>query len=342
MKENKEIQRLFKLYLEGKTNARQEEILFRYLADNRNKNTEFHEKIQEVWLNEPALKDHSEEAKDGLKQVWSKLEQKEQHKINRYQILKYAASVVLVLSAAFGWYSHQKHQPLNKQPIELLSKITGKGEKLKMILPDSSVVYLAGESRLTWPSRFVKGGHRNICLEGEAFFEVKRDTSSPFIISTGKIQTQVLGTSFNIYAYPKDRTFSVAVRTGKVKVSERIGNKISTLSMLTPGMNLVYHIENGKHVVNLERKDEINSWIENHFVFRNENMLRMLKRLERYYNVRFELKGNEMTDCRFNATFSNKNIKDVMEQLKVMSGGNMQYVISKDSKLIIIRGKGCQ
>ena len=77
-------------------------------------------------------------------------------------------------------------------------RLTQKGEKVKLILPDSSVVYLGAGSKLTWPSHFVKGKLRNIQLEGEAFFEVKHDTSSPFIVHSGQMQTRVLGTSFNV------------------------------------------------------------------------------------------------------------------------------------------------
>lgn len=342
VKQNEEIKRLFKLYLAGKTNSRQDEILFRYLADSKNKDAEFYDQIEEAWLNEPALVDRSQQADEGFEQIQRKLEQRKLRKNQRFQALKYAASVLLILSAALGWHSSQKHQSDKVQPVELSSKTTAKGEKVKMILPDSSVVYLAGGSKLTWPARFVKGRARTVRLEGEAFFEVKSDITSPFIISTGKMQTRVLGTSFNIYAYPKDRTISVAVRTGKVKVSQYLGNKESTLSLLTPGMKLVYHKDNGKYAVDFERKEEINSWIDNRFVFRNENLTKMLKHLERYYDVRFEVKSDKMENCRFNATFSNKSIKDVMEQLRIMSGGHMQYKINEDNKLITLWGEACQ
>ncbi len=107
-------------------------------------------------------------------------------------------------------------------------------------------------------------------------------------------------------------------------------------------MKLVYHKDNGKYAVDFERKEEINSWIDNRFVFRNENLTKMLKHLERYYDVRFEVKSDKMENCRFNATFSNKSIKDVMEQLRIMSGGHMQYKINEDNKLITLWGEACQ
>lgn len=341
LKKNSDIKRLFKLYLEGRTNRRQDEILYRYLTDSSNKDSEFHDLMNESWMNEPAQRDDSPQAAASLEQIWDKVEQKRYRKAQRYQVLKYAASIVLVLSAAIGWYIYE-NQPVPRTPVELVSKTTKIGEKIRMILPDSSIVYLSGGSKLVWPSRFIKGRSRNISLEGEAFFEVKRDTASPFIIQSGKMQTQVLGTSFNVYAYPADSEFSVAVRTGKVRVSEGIGGKLKSLSLLTAGMKLVYNGRSGKHAVNMGRADDANSWINNRFVFQNESLTGMLEQLERYYNVSFELRDNNLAQCRFNATFSNKSIKEVMEQIRIMSGNHIQYKMSGNNKIIALWGEGCQ
>lgn len=343
MKDNNNILRLFKLYLEGKTNDLQEEILFRYLKDSREEDIEFDKLMEKAWLNQPSHDDYSEEAKEGLEQIWAKLEQKKEKKLQSRHMLQYAASVFLLLSAAFGYYTYQQKHPTVAMAPVLLSKITGKGEKVKMILPDSSVVYLGGGSKLTWPAHFIKGSQRKIRLEGEAFFEVKRDTTSPFIIYTGKMQTQVLGTSFNIYAYPADKKFSVAVRTGKVSVSAYTQGKVKLLSLLTKGMKLVYHHgTSGAYTISEERIKDVDSWIENRFVFRNESLANILEKLGRYYNVNFDLKSHQLAACRFNATFTNKNIKEVMDQISVMSGTMIRYRISPDNKTIALWGEGCQ
>ncbi|TDQ07484.1 FecR family protein [Pedobacter metabolipauper] len=341
MKENRDINRLFKLYLEGKANVQQKDILFQYLADSKNKDNEFYDLMKEAWQKEARQRDETPEAAAGLEQIWGKLQQKEEKKVQRYQVLKYAASIVFVLSSALGWYSY-KNQQIQEMPIGMISKATQIGEKVKMILPDSSIVYLSGGSKLTWPSRFVKGSKRNIILAGEAFFEVKRDVSSPFIIHSGKMQTQVLGTSFNVYAYPADKEFSVAVKTGKVRVSENNGGKITRLSLLTPGMKLIYNAHNGKHAVNTERVEEVNSWVNNKFVFRDKSLAVILNQLERYYNVNFDLQNVKLGQCRFNATFYNKSIKDVMEQVRIMSGNHIKYKINNNNKKIALWGEGCQ
>ncbi|WP_316804275.1 FecR family protein [Pedobacter nototheniae] len=342
MEQNEDIKRLFNLYLEGKINAQQETILFDYLADDKNKDSEFHDIMDTAWLKEPVVQEHSIKAGHAFNEILNKIDYRNRKKKQKYQFLKYAASIAIVIASAFGWYSYQKQQDHSNLVVELLSKSTQKAERIKMILPDSTIVYLAGGSKLTWPARFIKGKYREIYLEGEAFFEVKRDTTSPFIVYSGKMQTKVLGTSFNIYAYPKDKTFSVTVRTGKVKVSENITGKLKVLSLLTPGMKLLYEVNTNNYVLDTRPVEEADAWIKNRFTFRNVTLANMFKCLERYYNVRFKVDNAKILDCRFNATFANKSITDVMEQIKIMSGNHIQYKLGDHNKLITIWGEGCK
>jgi transmembrane sensor len=333
---------LFECYLAGETDQEQEKTLMDYLADPSNKDSEFHAVMENAWKKQNSQADYSLEANKGLSQIWSRIEDRQPKRKSFYPILKYAAAIVVVISATLSWYAYQKTQQPIEMAIAFLSKTTQKGEKVKLILPDSSVVYLGAGSKLTWPSHFVKGSLRNIRLEGEAFFEIKHDTASPFIVHSGQMQTRVLGTSFNIYAYPKDGTFSVAVRTGKVKVSENQQGRLKELSLLTPGMKLLYHLKERDYSVSTERIAEVNAWIKNSFAFKDVNLPNMFKSLERYYNVHFELKGNKLAQCRFNATFTNKSIGDVMEEIRIMSGKHMEYKRDTGTKIITVWGKGCQ
>lgn len=339
-KENIEI--LFERYLEGETNQEEERVVLDYLADQANEDSEFHQVMEKVWDKQTKKTDHSAAAEQGLVKIWSKVEENEPKSSPLYAIFKYAAAIVVIISAALAWYTYHKVQEPEKVAITYLTKTTFKGEKVKLVLPDSSIVYLSAGSKLIWPSRFIKGRLRNIRLEGEAFFEVKRDTTSPFIVHSGQMQTQVLGTSFNIYAYPQDHTFSVAVRTGKVSVSANSQGKMKQLSLLTPGMKLFYYLNKQNYSLGSEPITDINSWIKNNFVFKDASLPNILRSLERYYNVNIELQGNQLSKCRFNATFSNKSINDVMEEIHIMSGKHINYKIDTNTKTIIVWGEGCQ
>ncbi|SDG57814.1 ferric-dicitrate binding protein FerR, regulates iron transport through sigma-19 [Pedobacter terrae] len=313
-----------------------------YLADPANADSEFHGVMEKAWAEQKSETDHSLTAVQGLAEIWNKVEERKPQIRSSFSLLKYAAAIVVIISAALGWYTFKNAQQPIPIDVAFLSKTTQKGEKVKLILPDSSVVYLGTGSKLTWPSHFAKGKLRSIRLEGEAFFEVKHDTKSPFIVHSGQMQTRVLGTSFNIYAYPKDGTFSVAVRTGKVGVSENRDGKLKHLSLLTPGMKLLYHLKAHDYTVSNERITEVNAWIKNSFAFKDIALPNIFKSLERYYNVHFELKTNKLNQCRFNATFTNKSISDVMEEIRVMSGKKIKYKIDTANKTITVWGEGCQ
>ncbi|TBO44402.1 FecR family protein [Pedobacter kyonggii] len=342
MENNEEIRKLFKLYLEGKADPQQEETLLHYLDSVKNDDGQFSDLIQEAWGEEPSTREDSSRVDQEFEEIMAKADIRRQQKSQRFRVLQYAASIVLVCSVALGWYSYKGNQVEPLEVIEMFSRTTLQGEKLKIILSDSTVVYLGGSSTLKWPSRFVKGRHRNIRLEGEGFFEVKRDTFSPFVVHSGSIQTQVLGTSFNISAYPSDNIFSVAVRTGKVSVSEINKGVLKRLSLLTPGMKLDYYNKDQRYIVSTENTEDINSWTTNRFIFKDDNLATMMGKLERYYKVRFNLKSPSLANSRqFNATFNQKSIREVMEQIRMMSGGNIHYKITKDS-LITIWGEGCK
>lgn len=341
---------LYQLYLEGNTSPEQEEALFSYLRRQEVIDASFDELTSVVWENEVSLRDNSVSAQTELKSIWVAIaqeaiaeEEKEEKRSSRSASwLKYAASVVLVCTAALGWYVIGQKGKEAAQQVDLITKTTIKGEKVKLLLPDSSVVYLNALSKLRFPARFVKGENREIYLEGEAFFEVKTDASRPFIVHSGNLQTRVLGTSFNIDAYPESKTISVAVRSGKVGVSALGNGQLKQLSILSPGKNLIYQVNNSSYAVYKGTATEFNSWIDNKFIFKNELLGNILSRLARSYNVNFEVKDQKILACRFNAKFFNKNIKQITEQLQTMSSGKIHYKFNPHQTTITLWGEACQ
>ena len=121
------------------------------------------------------------------------------------------AAVVLIL---FAWVLYTINKP-GTVPLELLVKETQRGQKSTITLADGSTVMLNAQSRLTYPGQFA--GTREVVLEGEAFFLVNHNPDKPFVVRSGHLQTTVLGTSFNIEAFP-EKNIKVTVATGKVRV----------------------------------------------------------------------------------------------------------------------------
>lgn len=337
---NEETKKLFKLYLEGNTTPGQEEELFSQIGKQEEMNESFEEATTELWNQDNSWRDDSLATQLELQSVWTKIaEEEDLRKKANSSWLKYAACFILVSAAALGWYSVKTETKEGNQQIALMTKITKRGERVKLLLPDSSVVYLNALSKLSFPRHFEKDKNREIHLEGEAFFEVKSDASRPFIVHSGNLQTRVLGTSFNIDAYPGSQHLSVSVRTGKVGVSSTNEGKLKHLSFLTRGKNLVYKFRDSSYAVNDAKADDFNSWTENRFVFKNELLSLILIRLERSYNVSFKVKSEKMLKSRFNATFHNKNIKQILEQLQTMSSGQIHFEFNAPKTIITLWGE---
>lgn len=134
----------------------------------------------------------------------------------RFTLLKYAA--VFVLLVLSGLITRKLFQ---KTPVQQSAQIitTGYGERKKVQLPDGTLVWLGPASTLTCPEKFI-AGKREVSMEGEAFFEVMKNEENPFFVHTGKLSTQVLGTSFNIYAYPADADVKVTLLSGSVMLTQ--------------------------------------------------------------------------------------------------------------------------
>lgn len=197
-----------------------------------------------------------------------------------------AAWIGVLICAAFIVYIYY---PARTASGPEFSMVTALGERKMVKLDDGSVVWLNAASRLTYPGRFT-GDVREVTLEGEAFFDVARKEDQPFVIKSGALKTTVLGTSFNIRAYREDKTMSVAVVTGKVRVSSQEAEL-----HLEPNQQAVFDKKQHK----LDKREEMFmsemvSWKEGMLRFRNTTfpevaaVLKRTRGMEISYDSRLE------------------------------------------------------
>jgi transmembrane sensor len=158
------------------------------------------------------------------------------------------------------------------------------GQQSRIVLPDSSEVFLGAGSKLKFPERFTSKT-REISLEGEAFFQVTKNPHKPFIIHTGTVQTKVLGTSFRIEAF-RGLPLTVSVATGKVRVDDYKGVEVHSLAILLPGQRVSY--DSGKTRQGTVDVEEVKGWKDGHLVFRGASLREITNTLERWYNVKFD------------------------------------------------------
>ena len=208
--------------------------------------------------------------------------------------LRYAAIVAVLTAAAVLGYL-QFYQSSETPAIRMITKTTQRGQKANIVLADGTTIRLNSESSLTYPESFTNET-REVKLTGEAFFEVARNEQKPFIVESGEINTTVLGTSFNIKAFP-DKNIEVSVATGKVKVtSQSVDQGTDKEVLLTPNQQAVYEPSGSlqKREVDLSK---YLAWQEGRIIFDEIPLGEAILILERWYNVSFVLETKLIANC---------------------------------------------
>lgn len=207
--------------------------------------------------------------------------------------------------------------------------------QLSFILPDSSQVWLNKNSTLVYDPDFT-GTTREVQLMGEAFFEVRKDPQRPFIIETDEAVTRVIGTSFNLRAYPGEEVVALVVATGRVAFSGKAG---SMEAVVTPGYAAV--LDKESNTIDKYSSPNANAWAwkSGRLQFDGETLEEVLQDMEHYYDVALKLNNTAMANCRFTGSFENAKLEEVLQVL----AATLQLEYSQQAgKTIILSGQGCR
>ncbi|SDL13022.1 ferric-dicitrate binding protein FerR, regulates iron transport through sigma-19 [Catalinimonas alkaloidigena] len=198
-------------------------------------------------------------------------------------------------------------------PEHWIVKQTERGERSALQLPDGSRVYLNAESTLAYESHFGES-ERTVRLQGEAYFDVKPDPDRPFRVMTSRVQVQVLGTSFDVRAYPQAEEVTVAVTTGKVDVRDSLQQP---LDQLLPGQRLAYMPATGQVRRDSVRADEVTAWQEGKLRLINTPLPELVQQLERWYDVDITLVQETPQPCRFTTTLDHLTLTQALDLLSL-------------------------
>lgn len=186
------------------------------------------------------------------------------------------------------------------------------GSRVSFILPDGSVGMLNSGSKLTYSLPFIDD--RKVSLIGESWFEVKSDEDHPFKIDIGKAVVRVLGTSFNVNAYPDENYMEVVLKQGKVEFQDKATKQ--TVAM-QPSERLIY--QDGKVSKTEADPEKYIGWTGGKLIFRGDPMAEVARRIERWYNVEVVLADKEIEKYSYRATFEDDNLEDVFRFLSMTS-----------------------
>lgn len=230
---------------------------------------------------------------------------------------------ILVLDSEGEEIGFQQGQSLVYKPKiskEILEYNTLKvpyGKRFDLVLSDNTQVILNAGSSLKYPVQFIKGKSREVYLSGEAFFKVAKDTIHPFVVNTKGLDINVLGTVFNVSAYREDSSMNVVLTEGSVKVRLKgMQGALDKPTLLMPGHMAVWE-KSQKNITTdpVDVSDHI-AWVNGKIVFKDKPFLKILKILERHYNVSIKNNYNFLNDQKFLAKFDSETIEEVLRSFQ--------------------------
>jgi ferric-dicitrate binding protein FerR (iron transport regulator) len=222
-----------------------------------------------------------------------------------------AAAILLLPLVLYSLYSTFNVFPASEQTssIEIFSP---QGARTHFLLPDGTQGWLNSGSSLRYASNFDK--KRNVSLTGEAWFEVVHNEKKPFVVRTPNLDVRVLGTKFNVAAFPEENITEVVLQEGKVKVD---GNEKAFTAEMEPNEKFTYDKKKMEGFIQTVNSVQFSAWKDGLLVFRNEPLADVLKRIGRWYNVNILLTDPDLAKFKYRATFKDEPLEEVIRLISL-------------------------
>lgn len=315
----------------------EEEHDFLDRKDDPNQDASLFDDAKEIWglAKEP---DFSFES--GKNEAWANIEQaieaeaplkisyRKKSVFNRW--LAIAATILLLVAA--GWWATQE-QLADAQPVVVHTLVD---EKKQVELPDGSVVWLNENSVFSYDKSFAS---RTVELSGEAFFDIVPDANRPFQILSGETTTTVLGTSFNVRAYPEEKQVEVTVETGVVELATE-AKQAPRKIVLTQNQSGLYDEVTKEMDVLDEKLTNATAWRIGKLEYSNTSLLTVKRDLERYFDIEIEVKNPAILNCKLN--FNQLTESPVLEDINGTITYILNIAIEEKNGVYIWNGAGCK
>lgn len=305
-------------------------LLKRY---ERNEATEQERQLVEAWLEDITRDKESIEVSDEIGEVvrqklLKRIAKKQQPRTVRFTPwMKVAAAIMLLTVATFTVWQVWQTDTINMVHVQTA------GVAEKVILPDGSIIWLKENSVLTYPEKF-NGDTRAITFTGEALFEIVKDASHPFVITSNDYVTKVLGTSFNLKT--DSLNIEVTVLTGRVALNVIGGASV----VVKANEHAVYHdAQKELAIAPLEATvaAHVIAGTEYDMLFNETRMGEVANRIEKKFNVTVKLSDAGIDNCTLTADFTDQSLNETMHLISAALG----YSYKVDKGEVMIYGKGC-
>ncbi|GGF24113.1 FecR family protein [Flavobacterium limi] len=346
--QQKKFEELFESYLKNELSVSDEQKMMEMIRQNSH--DDFIKEKIDLMLRENSSSELLDKEKSDyiLKRILSDsensqkvilLEPQRRNKRVVVRLLFAAASIIALIAIGNSLFFKPKTGdtiPVTEQPAIAENTLVDFSGKQLVRLPDGSTVLLNDKSSLKYDQKSFNSKTREVTLTGEAFFDIKRNEKKPFIVHTGKVQTKVLGTAFNINAFDSSKNIEVTVARGKVQV----GDAEKIYGVITPNQQ----IKVNRSTLNFEQNKisaaVVTEWKSNYLILDDINMEEAVALISQKYKVQILLSNEKIRNCRITASFLNEEDLDHVMQV-ITSVIETEYHYNK-AGTVIISGKGCE
>lgn len=283
---------------------------------NASGNEALDEPLHAIWMNDeyasaPLTKKQEERI---IKSIRKKTADSDRFKRFIHTFARVAAVLFIGLLSLSVFYLYRDNQRLSVYNDSDIILNVGNGQEAGFILPDGTSVKLNAGSTLCYANNFGES-NRQVNFSGEAFFDVKQDKNRPFIVNTKYMNLEVVGTSFNVYAFENGDLIEMTLLTGSVKASSKKNPEHQVF--IKPNEKVICDISTGELKVQQTNTQYEIAWLNGEIVFKSETLSHVLAKLERKYGVHFRYEGNpDLLNDRFTGRISkDNNIGDAMKIL---------------------------
>ena len=303
-------------YLSGEMNK---EVSDRFL-DDTNHNIELSKdfkKIRRIWDSLDKAKEPADiDVEKALNKVKRRIQDFRKTRKFMFYLERIAAILFIpVLIASIVYYYSNK--PIRVQQSAYNEIDNAYGTVSKLVLPDGTKVWLNSGSHFKYPL-FFKQGVRKVFLSGEAYFEVAKNKRKPFVVNVSDIDVVATGTVFGVMAYANDENIVATLASGKISLAKETGpsQKLETIISVQPGQKAILNKEKKKITIEKADVDKEFAWKEGMLIFRDDPMDVVVRKLNRWYNMKIILLDKELETYRYTATFTDETLPQVLELLK--------------------------
>lgn len=308
---------LWQKYYSGKISKEEFHTLKKTVNDSSD--DELYTELYEHWSQFEDKDPLSEEKVDVM---WGDLQQR-LHPSVRFRLKRYwlpvAAVICMLIMGTWMAALYVEKNEIKQLACQSVTIHSGKEGPSMVMLPDGTKVRLNARSSLTYQQDFGRRD-RKVTLSGEGYFQVKRDETKQFVVSTGVMDIAVLGTTFNVYAYEEKDFVEMSLVEGSVQVS--VSKPAFKQLKVSPNEKVVYDKYTGK--LELQRTDNRleTAWTHNELVFRHDKLETVLDCLERKFGIDFVIDDSLILKDTYTGVFDDESLPGILHVLTLHYGFN--------------------